>query len=106
MTTTLAEGAVIVLPTEDDFPIDESLTGHALAEDYFAFVLAHTRLEDWDFELVPEDPADPAAVLAGMPHHMTEPLAPGAEPGDADSIPEGDPLPILYAPSAVETPEL
>ncbi|MCZ7686245.1 MAG: hypothetical protein M5U28_48780 [Sandaracinaceae bacterium] len=92
-----------VLPTWDDFPVDESLEGEALAEDYFAFVREHIGMTDDDLEveLVPREPASPAKILEGMAHHMTGPVE-----GGGVLLREGDPLPIEYDPELVSDPLL
>jgi hypothetical protein len=103
MTVSIEDGASIVLPTETDFPIDPSLEGHDLAQDYLAFVLEHSRLSDWPYEIVPDDPRSPAAIVAGMPHHMTEAPVPIEED---EEIEEGEPLVIPYEPALVAKPDL
>lgn len=105
MSRSIDEGATIVLPTEDDFPVDLSLGGHALVEDYFAFVKEHANLADWDFELVPSEPNSPAAALAGMVHHMTEEPK-SLDDDESDPIGDDEPLPIPYDPSLLRTPDL
>lgn len=93
----------LVAPTFEDFPVDASLEGDALVADYFAFVEEHagTTELDWDLELVPNEPASPAAILNGMPHAMT-----GAVEGGGLLLAEGDPLPIEYAPGLERDPEM
>jgi hypothetical protein len=57
---TVESGATIVLPTEDDFPVDSTLTGHELALDLFGFVLEHANLSEWPFVLQPARPPEGA----------------------------------------------
>jgi hypothetical protein len=102
MTRTVPEGAKIVLPTAEDFPVDASLEGEALAHDYFGFVVEHANLGAFRFELV-EDSRSPAEILRGVPHAMTGPLVPT---GDDDPLEPDDVLPVHYSLDSICTPEL
>jgi hypothetical protein len=42
------ERGAFVTPTYEDFPIDETLRGHALVEDHFAFVQEHASTSELD----------------------------------------------------------
>lgn len=92
-----------ILPTWEDFPVDESLEGEALVADYFAFVEEHSGTADWDWEieLVPRGAPSPAKILEGMAHHMTEDVK-----GGGVLVGAGDPLPIEYEPGLERDPEL
>ena len=37
----------LVLPTEEDFPVDLRLQGEDLVDDYFLFVKEHARVQEW-----------------------------------------------------------
>lgn len=90
-------------PTWECFPVDRALEGDALVKDYFGFVQEHagTSEADWRFELVAREPASPAKILEGMPHHMTGPV----RGGGLVSAPGGG-LPIHYAPGLERDPEM
>ncbi|MBX3246688.1 MAG: hypothetical protein KF901_05840 [Myxococcales bacterium] len=91
----------LVTPTAEDFPVDPSLEGMELAEDYLLFVLEHMGLQEWPLYLVADQPPEPAAILAGMPHGMT------GEVEEAPSLvhPE-DGMPIPVDPALLSDPEL
>lgn len=94
--------STLLVPTEECFPVDTELEGHALAEDFFSFVLEHAGLSEWPLVLVPEEEwPDVGAILRGMPHHMTS--APVSHTKSAP-IAEGDPLPIPYHPRLIAEP--
>ena len=90
----------LVTPTEDDFPVDLSLDGEDLAEDYFAFVLEHARLTEWPLELEADETPRVAEILRGMPHHLTE--APRST--DHRAPPSDGRLVIPYSLSQLEDP--
>lgn len=48
--------AALVLPTDEHFPIEKGLAGHALAEAIFAEVKSHAGMDDWPCTLVAQDP--------------------------------------------------
>ncbi|MEM9068615.1 MAG: hypothetical protein AAGE52_08920 [Myxococcota bacterium] len=90
----------IVLPTKEDFPVDTSLCGHALTEDYFGYAKEHARLGDWPLVMVSEAVPNVAEILHGMPHGMTAPVS-GSTAGPMQ---DGDPLAIPYDPSLLDDP--
>lgn len=91
--SSFATGTTIVTPTEENFPVDLELSGHELAQDYFAFAQEHARLTEWPFLLVPDRAPNVADALRGMPHHMTSAPKSKEEPARLE---EGDPLTIPY----------
>lgn len=97
-----AARTTIVVPSEEDFPVDLELEGHELAEDYFAFVVEHAGLGEWPFELSLDEERDVASVLRGMPHAMTS--APRSDDPEGAPIEEGDPLLVPYLLSQLQDP--
>jgi len=96
-----ARSTRIVTPTEEDFPVDLDLEGHELVEDYLLFAMEHAHMGDWPIIVAPDEPADVADVLRGMPHHMTSaPERVSPEP----ALEEGDPLPIPYTLAQLDEP--
>ena len=96
------EHTPLVLPVEEDFPVDVSLQGHALAEDYFVFVQEHAGLNEWSFRLTEETAPNVSDVLRGMPHGMTPGLTLTAEPA---TVRADRPLPIPYSHAQLDDPE-
>ena len=96
-----AAATSLIVPTEDDFPVDLELAGHELAEDYFEFVKEHARLNEWPFQLVQVRTANVADALDGIPHHLTSPPTSVEEPNE---IADGEPLTIPYELSQLADP--
>lgn len=93
----------IVLPVEDDFPVDTSLEGLALAEDFLSFVVEHAGMSDRRFSVRFQEERGAAAALKGMTHAMT----PGITGGTAMPVARGKPLPIpVLAQTIRDTPRL
>lgn len=86
---TVESGATIVLPRDDDFPVDSTLSGHDLALDLFGFVLEHANLSEWPFVLQPERPPE------------------GAVKGDAveEPAPDANSMIVPYDRSDLEVPD-
>lgn len=91
----------LVLPIEEHFPVDTTLEGHALAEDYFAFVVEHAGMTEWPLMLEPVEQPNVADALQGMPHAMTAPPV-GGEP--APVLSEDEPLFVPYEAQELDDP--
>jgi hypothetical protein len=98
-----ARHGTIVLPTEDDFPVDDSLEGIALAEDYLAFVLEHAGMSERRFAVLEQEERGAGAALRGMVHAMT----PEITRGTAAPVDRSKPLPIrVLAETCGDAPRL
>lgn len=92
-----ARRGTVVLPLDEEFPVDTSLSGQALAEDFLAFVVEHAGLGGRAFTVRMDEERGPAAALKGMVHAMT----PSITGGTSVPVARGKPLPI-----PISAPEL
>lgn len=83
-----------LVPSPDDFPVDDSLRGHALASAILDVAMQHTGLTEWPLVMTETHTPNIADVLKGMSHPMTSPTT--SDDAAAGIIRPGEPLPIPY----------
>jgi len=81
-------------------PVDTSLRGQALAQDFLAFVVEHAGVGDRALVVRIDAERGVAAALRGMAHPMT----PAIEGGTHDVVERGKPLPIPISAAMLADP--